>query len=89
MATKLTQEEIDEREWQNKDNWRCGLFYYSEKDSRMWVPKRSFFQRRRYGGTPNFAKPAARSHFMLLVGIGVLVVLVVIALDRSGLLGGR
>ena len=89
MATKPSQEEIDEQEWRNTDNWRLGLFYYSEKDSRMWVPKRSMFSRRRHGGTPNFAKPAARSHFMLLVGVGVLVVLVVIALDRMGVLGSR
>lgn len=89
MAAKLSQQEIDDKEWQNKDNWRWGLFYHSEKDSRMWVPKRSMFSRRRHGGTPNFAKPAARSHFMLLVGVGVLVVLVVIALDRMGVLGSR
>ncbi len=89
MAAKPTQEEIDEQEWLNSDNWRYGLFYNSEKDSRLWVPKRSMFGRRRHGGTPNFAKAAARSHFMLLVGIGVLVVLVVVALDRMGVLGGR
>ena len=89
MATRQTQDELNEQEWQNKDNWRYGLFYFSEKDSRLWVPKRSMFNRRRHGGTPNFAQPTARSHFMLLVGIGLLVVLVVVALDRSGFLGGR
>jgi uncharacterized membrane protein len=65
------------------------LFYHSEKDSRLWVPKRSFFSRRRHGGTPNFAKEAARKHFMILAGVGVLLVLVVIALDRLGVLPGR
>lgn len=89
MATRLSQEEIDEKEWQNPDSWTLGLFYYSEKDSRLWVPKRGLLMRSRHGGTPNFAKPGARSHFMILVGIGALVVLVVVALDRMGVLGGR
>ena len=86
MATRLTQEETDEREWQNRDNWRYGLFYHSETDSRLWVPKRTMFGRSRFGGTPNFAKPAARTYFMLIVGVCLFVLLVVIALDRSGIL---
>lgn len=82
MASKMTQDELNEQEWHNTENWRWGLFYHSEKDSRLWVPKRSLLARRRHGGTPNFAKEAARKHFMILLGVGALVVLVVIALDR-------
>ena len=82
MARQPTQEEINEQEWENRVSWRRGIFYYSERDSRPWVPKRSMFGRRRFGGTPNFAQPAARAYFMLLVGIAVLIVLVLIATGR-------
>ena len=69
MSEQRSQPEIDEAEWQNPANWRFGLFYYSPRDSRPWVPKRSMYGRRRYGGTPNFAKPSARQHLMVIVGI--------------------
>ena len=82
MVQPTNQQELDEKEWTNSANWKFGLFYYSEKDSRPWVPKRSMFGRRRYGGTPNFAKSVARTYFMVLVGIAVLLVLVVIATSR-------
>jgi uncharacterized membrane protein len=84
MARQPTQQEIDEQEWENPASWRWGLFYYSERDSRPWVPKRSMFGRRRFGGTPNFAKPAARAYFMLMVGVAALIVLVLIATGRMG-----
>ncbi len=80
-----SQEEIDEREWSDAANWRFGLFYSSKKDSRAWVPKRSMFGRRRYGGTPNFAHPGGRGFFMLLVGACLLFLLVVVAVDQSGI----
>ena len=76
------QENIDQREWENKENWRWGLFYFSERDSRSWVPKRSAFGRRRYGGTPNFAKKSARQYMMIVVGLAMLVLLTVMALER-------
>ena len=77
---------IDESEWENPANWRMGLFYYSERDSRPWVPKRSMLGRRRYGGTPNFAKKSARQFLMLIIGIGVLMVLIVASLENNGML---
>jgi uncharacterized membrane protein len=82
-----TQEQIDQQEWENMENWRWGLFYYSARDSRMWVPKRSMFGRRRFGGTPNFAKEGARQYMLLIVGAMLLFFLVVVALERSGFLG--
>ncbi len=82
MVDPVNQREIDEKEWADTANWRYGLFYYSEKDSRPWVPKRSMFGRRRFGGTPNFAKSVARAYFMLMVGIAVVVVLVLAATGR-------
>ncbi|MCZ6556341.1 MAG: hypothetical protein O7E56_05335 [SAR324 cluster bacterium] len=86
MARNLSQAEIDEREWQDSANWRFGFFYHSELDSRPWVPKRGIFGRSRIGGTPNFAQPAARTYFMLIVGVALFVLLIVLALDRSGIL---
>jgi uncharacterized membrane protein len=83
-----SQEEIDHAEWENPANWRYGLFYHSERDSRPWVPKRSMYGRRRYGGTPNFAKPSARQHLMVIVGILLLFLLVVASLERLGMLPG-
>ena len=81
------QAQIDQAEWANEKNWRWGLFYYSERDSRPWVPKRSLYGRHRYGGTPNFAKESARRYLMLLVGLMLLLLLFVLALERTGILG--
>jgi uncharacterized membrane protein len=50
--------EINEKEWQNPDNWGApfGLgFYFSKKDSRVWVPKRYKWM----GWTLNMAKTAS------------------------------
>jgi uncharacterized membrane protein len=86
MSERPTEEEIDEAEWLTSANWRLGLFYHSERDSRVWVPKRSMFGRRRYGGTPNFAKKSARRYMMLMVGIALVFLLLVVALERLGVL---
>ena len=72
-----SQRDLDEVEWENTANWHYGLFYHSERDSRAWVPKRSMFGRRRFGGTPNFAQKSARQTMMMIVGFCVLFVLVV------------
>ena len=84
MEDKRIQEEINEKEWSNRANWRFGLFYHSIRDSRTWVPKRTMFGRSRFGGTPNFARPEATTFLMVLVGIMVFLILLVIALERSG-----
>lgn len=81
-----TQDQINDAEWQNPDNWRWGLFYYGPRDSRAWVPKRSLFGRRRYGGTPNFAHPGGRSTMMVVVGLMVIVFLFIVWLERLGVL---
>ena len=86
MSDNQSQEQINDSEWSNTANWRAGIFYHSEKDSRPWVPKRSMFGRRRFGGTPNFAKKSARQYMMLIVGFGLLFFLFVVALERSGIL---
>ncbi len=83
MNDQPSQEEINETEWLKPANWRGGIFYHSEKDSRSWVPKRKMFGRRRYGGTPNFAKESARKFIMIVVGVCVLVFLVVVSLENT------
>jgi uncharacterized membrane protein len=87
MTEPRTQEQINEEEWQNPANWRFGLVYHSERDSRPWVPKRSLFNRRRSGGTPNFAKRAARQYLMVVVGVLLSFFLLVVTLERLGVLG--
>ena len=86
MSDPQSQDEINEAEWLNAANWRYGLFYHSERDSRPWVPKRSLFGRRRFGGTPNFAKKTARQYLMLVMGVMVLLFVVVVWLERLGIL---
>ncbi len=36
----MTQEDINQSEWRNPDNW-SGEIYFSKRDSRAWVPKRT------------------------------------------------
>ena len=88
MSTKVTsQERIDEAEWEDRRNWKLGLFYYSRRDSRPWVPKRTVFGgRQRLGGTPNLAKPEARRFMAITIGIMIVVVLIVAYLDGSGVI---
>ena len=86
MTETRTQDEINQSEWENDANWRVGLFYYSARDSRDWVPKRSMFSRRRFGGTPNFARPGARAHLLMMVSLLLVLFLVVVTLERVGVL---
>lgn len=86
MSEQKSQQEIDDAEWQNRANWRYGLFYYSPRDSRPWVPKRSLYGRRRFGGTPNFAKQTARQYVLLTLSLMLLLFLVVVWLERAGIL---
>ncbi len=82
----MTQEERNVAAWEDPASWRLGLFYYSNADTRPWVPKRSMMGRRRFGGTPNFAQPTARAYLMVVLGFGLAAILLVTALERSGVL---
>ena len=86
MIEPTNQDQINEAEWQKKSNWKASLFYYSEVDSRLWVPKRSMLGRRRYGGTPNFAKKGARLYLMVVLGLMALLLTLVVTLERAGIL---
>lgn len=86
MSEDNKQQRINESEWKNPANWRWGLFYFSETDSRDWVPKRAMMGRKRFGGTPNLAKKSARIYMLLLFGLFTLVFILVASLERSGFL---
>lgn len=84
------QQELQARwdaEWNNRRNWRLGVFYYAPDDPRPWVPKRGLIVRAKRGSTPNLANPIARKFLGVLVSflLGLLVLLVL--LDRLGVLG--
>lgn len=84
MSDPIDQQEKNVKEWEDAANWRFGIFYYSPKDTRPWVPKRSMFGRKRFGGTPNFAIKSSRRAMMILIGVCVLVILLVANLENSG-----
>lgn len=52
----MTQDEINQAEWENPENWSDALIgiYFSKRDTRVWVPKR----RPGLGWTLNLARPA-------------------------------
>ena len=57
----MTNDEINQREWNDPKNWSCGLFYRSRTDTRMMVPKH-----RGFGLTINFGN---RNGVMLFVAL--------------------
>jgi uncharacterized membrane protein len=62
-----SQEAVNAREWQDQTNWRSG-FYFSKRDSRLWVPKAVGS-----GSTFNFAHPGVK--WAVACGLAVPVVL--------------
>ncbi|MCP4650776.1 MAG: hypothetical protein GY853_11965 [PVC group bacterium] len=71
----MTQDEINKAEWENPANWTKGsklmCIYFSQKDSRTWVPKRMPWM----GSTINLGKPAGVAWLMgFLVGIPALII---------------
>ena len=78
--------QADEAEWNKRENWRFGIFYYGARDSRIWVPKRSLLSRRRSGGTPNLAKREARLFLGIVLGFFLFLTALIIGLSNAGLL---
>ena len=57
-------------EWHDDpDNWKWGIFYYNEKDPRVWVPKRIAV----FGWTLNFAQSESKFIFVGLIAIIIIV----------------
>ncbi len=71
MEGNITQEVINQTEWENPDNWTT--IYFSKKDSRSMVPKRN----PKHGVTINFGnKYGARwiyYLFLFFFAIGLLI----------------
>lgn len=75
----MTQEEINQAEWENPDNWTSGskwlCVYFSHRDSRTWVPKRLSWM----GSTLNLAKPGGVGWLTgFLVGIPAFIAIFII-----------
>lgn len=66
----------NQSEWENPKNWSGGVFgiYKSEKDTRLWVPKKN----PKMGWTFNFAKPSAYVWLSGLIGVPIAIVVIVI-----------
>ncbi len=75
----MTQDEINQSEWENPANWTSGSkwlrVYFSHADSRTVVPKPN----PKHGWTLNFAKPGGVG--LLIVSIlGIVLVTILISL---------
>ena len=70
-----SQEEINDSEWENPASWRGGLFYFSPRDNRVWVPK----QVPELGMTLNLARPLGLA-FLVVPFILIVAFIVVAAL---------
>lgn len=66
----MTQDEINQREWENPANWSV-LTYSSPRDSRVFVPKR-----RGVGVTMNFGHKNGRISFLVVLALLVLPALI-------------
>lgn len=66
----MSQLEIDDQEWAKPDNWRGGLFHYSRRDSRSFVPKRNSAM----GITINFARPTGVLFLVGALGFAALLI---------------
>lgn len=62
-----SQDQINETEWRNPANWRGNLFYFSRRDSRLWVPK----QAPELGDTLNLGQSLGLA---IIIGIVLLIV---------------
>jgi uncharacterized membrane protein len=71
-----SEEAINQWEWEQSYNWSGG-YYSSERDTRLWVPKRAMTGS---GLTLNFAHPSAKITFatMCAVPVGLLLLLVLL-----------
>jgi uncharacterized membrane protein len=67
----MAQIETNRDEWNNPQNWTGGWFslYRSDRDSRLWVPKRN----PALGFTLNFARRGAVASFLIMLSAGLAV----------------
>ncbi len=75
----MTQDKINKAEWENPANWTLGsnllCVYFSQKDSRTWVPKRIPWM----GSTLNLGKPTGVAWLIgFLLGIPAFIVILIL-----------
>ena len=75
LLHKISNDEINQREWSDPKNWSCGI-YRSRMDTRMMVPKR-----RGFGWTINFGK---RNGVILFVALLTLPLMIFLGLYFCG-----
>ena len=78
----MTQDQINFNEWSNPDNWSDNFlgFYFSKRDSRVWVPKRLPWM----GWTVNLGRPGGVAWLVAtIIGLPLLVVLVIVLAGAS------
>lgn len=66
----MNEKERNQKEWENPDNWKGPFrrsFYASERDTRVWVPKR----RPGLGWTLNMAHTGGRLWMAAFIGLAV------------------
>jgi uncharacterized membrane protein len=71
--------EQNQKEYQDINNWKWGVFYYSKRDSRVWTPK----QINKQGWTLNFAKPMSYAWIGAFILIPIILVPVIVSLSGS------
>jgi uncharacterized membrane protein len=79
----MTQQEVNEEEWQNSDNWSGSVLsvYFSKRDSRIWVPKKPPWM----GWTVNLAHPAGVWWLfgLLLLPLAITLVVLFVVVTRG------
>jgi len=69
--------EQNQKEYQNINNWKWGIFYYSKRDSRVWAPK----QINKLGWTLNFAKRMSYIWISVFILIPIILALVFVPFE--------
>ncbi len=67
----MSQDNENESEWENPANWWRGLIYHSQRDNRIWVPKRI----PSFGETINLGRPLGLA---IAVAIPVLIAALIV-----------
>ena len=72
----MTEDAVNDAEWENPANWYAGFFYHSSRDTRVLVPQRGTG----LGVTLNLSRPAG-----LAIGLAIafgIVALIIAAAKR-------
>ena len=83
----MTQEEINQKEWENQNNWHGPKWisvYCSKKDTRIFVPKQlpgmGLWSKK---ATPNFGQPLGTISFVLIVAVIVVIAIFILRISKG------